>query len=60
VPAEELPQLLNEFAAQEPDLEIHQKKWRLGDSSETAWAWLLTFAVVLGWEWWLRKKWGLV
>jgi uncharacterized membrane protein len=60
VPPEALPQLLSEIASRPPDLEIHQEKWRLGDSPLSSWLWLTSFALALTGEWWLRKRWGLV
>jgi hypothetical protein len=60
VPPEELDSLLNEIANRPPEMEVRQQKWRLGDTALTAWTWLIAFASVLGVEWWLRKKWGLV
>lgn len=60
VPPEELASLLNEIANRPPEMEVRQQKWRLGDTAITAWTWLIAFASVLGVEWWLRKKWGLV
>jgi hypothetical protein len=60
VPPEELGSLLSEIANRPPEMEVRQQKWRLGDTALTAWTWLIAFASVLGIEWWLRKKWGLV
>lgn len=60
VAPEELPSLMRELAAKKPEMEIRQIKWRLGDSTMSAWGWLIAFASLLGTEWWLRKKWGLV
>lgn len=60
VPPEELGTLLTEIANRPPEMETRQQKWRLGDSPLTAWTWLIAFSSLLGVEWWLRKKWGLV
>ena len=44
-----------------PDLEIAiQKKWQLGASLISAWLLFLIFALLLGIEWFLRKRWRLV
>jgi uncharacterized membrane protein len=60
VPAEELSVLLQELISRPPEMEVRQQKWRMGDGPATAWLWLLAFAGVLGTEWWLRKRWGMV
>lgn len=60
VPLEEFDALLTEIANRPPEMEVRQQKWRLGDTPLTAWTWLIAFASILGVEWWLRKKWGLV
>jgi hypothetical protein len=60
VPPEELDALLKEIASTPPEMEVRQQKWRLGDSPFDAWTWLIAFAGLLGTEWWLRKRWGMV
>jgi uncharacterized membrane protein len=60
VPVEELSQLLSELAHRPADEEEHQIKWRFGDEPWSAWLCLSLLACLLGSEWWLRKKWGLV
>jgi hypothetical protein len=60
VPPEEIGALLAEMASKPPETEVRQEKWRFGDGPWTGWAWLLSFAGLLGTEWWLRKRWGLV
>jgi hypothetical protein len=60
VAADQLPQLLAELAKRPPDQEEHQTKWRLADDPFSAWLCLACLALLLGSEWWLRKKWGLV
>lgn len=59
-PTDELDSVLNEIANRPPEMEVRQQKWRLGDTPVTAWTWLILFATILGTEWWLRKRWGLV
>jgi len=60
VSPEELDALLTEIANRPPEMEVRQQKWRLGDGRLDAWTWLMAFAALLGTEWWLRKRWGLV
>lgn len=60
LPPDEIGSLLDEIANRAPEMEVRQQKWRLGDTAFTAWTWLILFASVLGTEWWLRKRWGLV
>jgi hypothetical protein len=60
VAPEELDALLSEIASRPPETEVRQQRWRLGDDPLAAWVWLLAFTGLLGTEWWLRKRWGLV
>lgn len=61
VPPVEFASLLDELIERREDQEIEiQTKWQLGDTWQDALAVVLTFALLLGVEWVLRKKWGLV
>jgi hypothetical protein len=60
VPAEDLAALLAEIAARPPEQIEQETRWRFGDDAGSAWLTLLTLTLVLGTEWWLRKRWGLV
>lgn len=58
---EELPQVLEQIRQRPPDVEVEiQSKWQLGTTAAGAWLLLLLLAGLLGGEWALRKKWGLV
>ena len=58
---EAFPAVLKELAKQSPKMSIDVPlKWQLGDTWYDALIYLLMFAGLLTWEWWLRKKWGLV
>ncbi len=37
-----------------------QSKWQLGDTAWDAWSFYLLLVGLLGSEWYLRKRWGLV
>jgi uncharacterized membrane protein len=61
VAAEELPQLLEELKQRLPEQRLDtQTRWRLGDTAADAWAFFLLFVGLLGTEWLLRKRWGMV
>ena len=61
VDIEGLPAVLDELAARSPKMNIDvPTKWQLGDTFGDALAFVLLFAGLLSYEWWLRKKWGLV
>ena len=58
---EQLSRLLQEIEERPPEIEIElESKWRFGDSTWDAWPFFILFVVVLGSEWWLRKRWGMV
>jgi N6-adenosine-specific RNA methylase IME4 len=57
IPGEELPKLIHQLAADTAHLEVQEQ------TKKTLWdTWTLLLAVVslLGLEWYLRKRWGLV
>jgi hypothetical protein len=61
VAPEQLPKLLEEIRRQRPEMQIEvQSKWQLADTFWDAWLYVLVFVAVLGTDWGLRKKWGLV
>ena len=56
-----LPEVLKELAELSPKMNIEVPiKWQLGDTWYDALIYVLLFAGLLTYEWWLRKKWGLV
>ena len=58
---EELAAILDEFIANPPIKKIEiPTSWRLGERMSDASFFLGTFVLLLGIEWGLRKKWGLV
>ena len=61
VPPEEFGALIRELIDRREDQEIEvQSKWQLGDTTGDALSVVLCFVLLLGVEWTLRKKWGLV
>jgi uncharacterized membrane protein len=61
VSPEELPQLMREIKDRRHESEIEvQAKWQLGDTAWDSWLFLIVLVALLGSEWFLRKKWGLV
>ena len=61
LPAEELPALIAQIRKQPPRMEVEiQSRWRLGDTPLDAWVFLSAVVALLGTEWFLRKKWGMV
>ena len=58
---EQFPKLLETIKASPPSDEIEtQSKWQLGDTAADAWSFFLLLVGLLGSEWYLRKRWGLV
>ena len=58
---EQLPTLLQRLYDEPPDVKVEQQsKWRLGDTTLDAWTFCILMVTLLGFEWYLRKKWGLV
>ena len=52
---------MKELAELSPKMNIEVPiKWQLGDTWYDALIYVLLFAGLLTYEWWLRKKWGLV
>lgn len=61
VAAEQLGDLFRELLTKPREAPVEtQTKWRLGDTALDAWAFFLLFVGLVGGEWFLRKKWGLV
>ena len=61
MPAEQLSQLLRTLRQRPPRIEVQvQSRWQLGDTLLDAWLFLSAVAGLLGLQWYLRKKWGLV
>lgn len=61
VEPEALSAVLKELAERSPKMKIDVPlKWQLGDTWYDALVYVLMFAALITWEWWLRKKWGLV
>ena len=52
--------VLNVLYASELEQLAEGLKWQLADTARDAWLLLGLFVVLLGCEWFLRKKWGLV
>ena len=58
---EELPDVLREIRRQLPPLDLPLRHtWQLFDHARDAWLAFLLVSILLGAEWALRKKWGLV
>lgn len=58
---EELPQLLREIKNRPPETEVEvQTKWTWPETTRDSWINLLLIVGLLGWEWYLRKRWSMV
>lgn len=57
---EELPAMLDELSQRPQEVEERIEREQLGGSPSTAWPMLLLLVSLMGSEWFLRKKWGLV
>lgn len=58
---EELPRLLDEIKNRPPETEIEvQTKWTWPESNRDSWINLILIVGLLGWEWYLRKRWSMV
>ena len=58
---EQLPTLIDEIKASPPKSEVElQTKWQLGDTAIDAWMAFGLLVLLLSFEWFLRKSWGLV
>lgn len=58
---EELPQLLDQIKNSPPETEIEvQTKWTWPESTRDSWINLILIVGLLGWEWYLRKRWSMV
>ena len=56
-----LSAVLDELVEMSPKMQVEVPlKWQLGDTWWDALIFVLLFAGLLTWEWWLRKKWGMV
>jgi uncharacterized membrane protein len=61
VAPEQLSELLRQIQANPPELvQEVLTRWQLGDTWWDAWIMLIALVTLLGGEWFLRKKWGLV
>jgi uncharacterized membrane protein len=60
VPPEEVPKLLAELAAKDPEYEVREIRWKIAGTSGDAWLMLVVMTIALTGEWYLRKRWGLV
>lgn len=57
---EELPQQIEEIKNRPKDYEVRQTKWQLASTAADAWLFFGLLVGLLGTDWFLRKKWGLV
>lgn len=57
---EELPQLIDEIRNRPQEYEVRQTKWQLASTAADAWLFFGLLIGLLGTDWFLRKKWGLV
>ena len=57
---EELPQQIDEIRNRPKDYEVRQTKWQLASTASDAWLFFGLLVGLLGTDWFLRKKWGLV
>ncbi|MEW4455424.1 glutamine amidotransferase [Bremerella sp. JC817] len=58
---EEFSQLLEEIKSRPPETEVEvQTKWTWPESTRDSWINLLLIVGLLGWEWYLRKRWSMV
>ncbi|WP_202921698.1 glutamine amidotransferase [Anatilimnocola aggregata] len=57
---EELPALIAEIKSRPKDYEVRQTKWQLASTAGDAWLFFGVLIGLLGTDWFLRKKWGLV
>jgi hypothetical protein len=61
IAAEELPDRLRQILSEPRKSTVTiQSKWRLGDRLWEAWCIFLLLVTLLGTEWMLRRRWGLV
>jgi hypothetical protein len=60
VAPEELPQLIDDIRNRPQDYEVRQTKWQLAGTAADAWLFFGLLVGLLGTDWFLRKKWGLV
>ncbi|MFI4876749.1 MAG: glutamine amidotransferase [Blastopirellula sp. JB062] len=59
--AEQLPELIEMVKESPPETEIEvQTKWTWPESARDAWLNLILLVSLLGGEWYLRKRWGMV
>ncbi|MHC2068559.1 glutamine amidotransferase [Bremerella sp. T1] len=58
---EELPQLIEQIKNRPPETEVEvQTKWTWPESGRDSWINLMLIVGLLGWEWYLRKRWSMV
>jgi hypothetical protein len=60
LPPEELPEQIDEIRNRPKDYEVRQTKWQLASTPSDAWLFFCLLVGLLGTDWFLRKKWGLV
>jgi len=61
VTPDEFSTLLDKILQNPPEMKIEiPEKWRLGDTWQDGLCFILLFVFLLGIEWGLRKKWGMV
>lgn len=58
--AEDLPQQIQEIRNRPKEYEVRQTKWQLASTAADAWVFFTALVGLLGTDWFLRKKWGLV
>ena len=57
---EDLPKLIDDIRNRPQEYEVHQTKWQLASTAADAWLFFGLLIGLLGTDWFLRKKWGLV
>jgi hypothetical protein len=57
---EELPAQIEEIRQRPKEYEVRQTKWQLASTAADAWLFFALLVALLGTDWFLRKKWGLV
>ena len=60
VAPEELPDQIEKIRQRPKDYEVRQTKWQLAGTAADAWLFFVLFVGLMGTDWFLRKKWGLV
>lgn len=60
LPPEELPGQIEEIRNRPKEFEVRQTKWQLASTAADAWLFFGLLIGLLGTDWFLRKRWGLV